>query len=320
VKANEGKNMTTPEWAKRTPYDRYFDFIAPNADRYAILTEKISAINFNSTVIDVEGNKHIFIFPPGKKSIRSARGVFPFSGSNPYLFSAHYDRVAGSPGANDNSIAVFHLLNAAITLAQKRIDRWIIVFTDKEELTAGESFEKQGSFTLAKKIKNWGLEKAKIFNFDACGSGGVFIFSTTTDMILKTAGQNGASPNIRKVIKNIASLRDHALETAQKLRLERVLLAPTPFSDDVGFLRAGFAAQTITMLPANEANQYEALLRDRPDFGNLIISGEVKAPAEYRRLPETWRSLNNAQDTPSRLTPEYFNAFVNFVVGLCTGK
>jgi hypothetical protein len=318
VKANEGKTMTTPEWAKRAPYDRYFDFIAPDADRYAILTKQISALNFNSTVINVEGNNHIFIFPPGQKSLRSASGVFPYSGSNPYLFSAHHDRVAGSPGANDNSIAVFHLLSAAVTLAQKGIDRWIIVFTDKEELTAGESFEKQGSFTLAKKIKSWGLEKAKIFNFDACGTGGVFIISTTTDLILKTSGQNSVRPNIRKVIKNIASLRDHALETAQKLRLERVLLAPTPFSDDVGFLRAGLAAQTVTMLPANEANQYEALLRDRPDFGNLIISGEVKAPAEYRRLPETWRSLNNAQDTPSRLTPEYFNTFVNFVVGLCS--
>jgi len=316
VKANEGKNMTTPEWAKRAPYDRYFDFIAPDADRYAILTKQISALNFNSTVINVEGNNHIFIFPPGQKSLRSASGVFPYSGTAPYLFSAHYDRVEGSPGANDNSIAVFHLLNAAVTLAQKGIDRWLIVFTDKEELTAGECFENQGSFTLAKKIKSWGLEKAKIFNFDACGTGGVFIISTTTDLILKTGGHE-ASPNIRDIIKNIASLRNHALEISQKLRLERVLLAPTPFSDDVGFLRAGLAAQTITMLPANEASQYEALLRDRPEFGNLIISGEVKAPAEYRRLPETWRSLNNAQDTVSRLTPEYFKTFVNFVVELC---
>jgi len=98
-----------------------------------------------------------------------------------------------------------------------------------------------------------------------------------------------------------------------------VLLAPTPFSDDVGFLRAGLAAQTVTMLPADEADQYEALLRSRPDFGNLIISGEIKKPAEYRRLPETWRRLNNAQDTPSRLTPQYFQTVVNFIVELCAG-
>jgi hypothetical protein len=317
VKTNAGQSVKTPEWAKHGPYGGYFDFIAPDADRYAILLDNISALKFNSAAISIEGNRHIFIFPPGQKSLRAAKGIFPFSGASPYLFSAHYDRVSGSPGANDNSIAVFHLLKAAATLAQKGIDRWMIVFTDKEELSAGEGFEKQGSFTLAKKIKSWGLEKAKIFNFDACGAGGVFIISTTTDLILESGSHDGGGSNIRNVRKKILSLRDHALETAQQLRLDKVLLAPTPFSDDVGFLRAGLAAQTVTMLPFNEAGQYEALLRSRPDFGNLIISGEIKKPEEYRLLPETWRNMNNAKDTPSRLTPEYFEIFVNFVVELC---
>jgi len=310
--------VKTAEWANTSPYNRYFDFIAPNADRYAILIDCINTLNLNSAVIDVAGNRHIFIFPPGQKSLRRSGGVFPFNKLSPYLFSAHYDRVPGSPGANDNSIAVFHLLNTAIILAKRGIDKWIMVFTDKEELMAGEGIENLGSFTMGEKLKSWGLEKAKIYNFDACGSGGVFIFSTTTDIILKTSSFN--RPNISKVSKNIASLRDHALETAQHLRLERVLLAPTPFSDDVGFLRAGLAAQTVTMLPANEADQYEALLRSRPDFGNMIISGEIKKPAEYRRLPETWRSLNNAQDTPMRLTPEHFQTVVNFMVQLCAGN
>jgi hypothetical protein len=305
------------EWAKHGPYERYFDFIAPKADRYAILLERINNLKLNSAAIDVAGNRHIFIFPPGQKSLRQTGGVFPFNKSSPFLLSAHYDRVPGSPGANDNSIAVFHLLNTAGILAKKGIDKWIMVFTDKEELSAGESLENIGSFTMGEKLKSWGLEKAKIYNFDACGSGGVFIFSTTTDIILKNNDRTNSRPNLRKVSRNIASLRDYALETAQRLRLDRVLLAPTPFSDDVGFLRAGLAAQTVTMLPANEADQYEALLRGRPDFGNLIISGEIKKPAEYRLLPETWRSLNNAQDTPSRLTPQYFQTVVNFIVELC---
>ena len=312
--------MKTNEWAKASPYDRYFDFISPNADRYAILLGHINALKLNSASIDVAGNRHIFIFPPGQKSLRQSGGIFPFNKLSPFLFCAHYDRVPGSPGANDNSIAVFHLLNTALILAKRGIDKWIMVFTDKEELQAGESLENQGSFSMGEKLKSWGLEKAKIFNFDACGSGGVFIFSTTTDLILKTSNLEKIRPNIRKVSKNIASLRDHALETAQFLRLDRVLLAPTPFSDDVGFLRAGLAAQTVTMLPVNEADQYEALLRSRPDFGNLIISGEIKKPSEYRGLPETWRSLNNAQDTPSRLTPQYFQTVVNFMVELCAGN
>jgi hypothetical protein len=98
------------------------------------------------------------------------------------------------------------------------------------------------------------------------------------------------------------------------MRLEKVLLAPTPFSDDAGFLRAGLPAQTITILPCNEADQYEALLRNRSDFADFIISGRIKEPNEYRRLPETWRNLNNANDTPSRLTPQFFHQMVKFIV------
>jgi hypothetical protein len=298
-------------WARTSPYDRYFDFIADSADRYSILLEVIDALKLNSTVISVAGNKHIFIFPPGQKSLRDG-GIFPFKGQSPYMFCAHYDRVLGSPGANDNSIAVFHLLNAAYLLAKKKIGNWSIVFTDKEELSFGENLENQGSFTLAKKIKTWGLENAKIYNFDACGIGDVFIISTTTDRILKDA----ENPNTLKLKENIRQLRDYALETADSLRMEKVLLAPTPFSDDVGFLRAGFAAQTITILPAEEAKKYETFLRARPEFVDVIISGAIKESEERRHLPETWRNLNNASDTPSRLTPQFFEQFVKFVVEL----
>ena len=306
------KSTTDISWTKQSPYDRYFDFIAMNADRYGILLECIKTLRVRSAVIPVAGNRHIFIFPPGQKPLRST-GDFPFKGQSPFLLSAHYDRVPGSPGANDNSIAVFHLLSAVSSLIQQGKNNWIIVFTDKEELSPGETFEDQGSFTLAEKLRSWGLEKVKVFNFDVCGSGSIFILSSTTDLILRDSDR----PNINKVRKNIRWLRDHALETAHNLRMDNILLAPTPFSDDVGFLRAGLAAQTITMLPADEASQYETLLRSRPDFGDLLISGVIKNPAERRRLPETWRSLNNALDTPSRLTPQFFNQVVRFAVEIC---
>jgi hypothetical protein len=104
------------------------------------------------------------------------------------------------------------------------------------------------------------------------------------------------------------------------LRFEKVLLAPTPFSDDAGFLRAGLAAQTITMLPAEEAQKFEALLRIRPEYVDVIISGAVKAPAERRLLPQTWRNLNNAGDCPSLLTPQFFEQVVSFIVKLVSGR
>ncbi|MCL2214647.1 MAG: M28 family metallopeptidase [Treponema sp.] len=308
-------------WAQVSPYNRYFDFIADKADRYSILIEHAERLKLKTTVINIEGNRHIFIFPPRitshsvqeQNSFRSADGFISFKGKSPYLLCAHYDRVSGSPGANDNSIAVFHLLKAATLLIQNNINNWIIVFTDKEELYLGEKLEDQGSFTLAKKIKSWGLGKARIYNFDSCGSGDVFIISTTTDHMLKDIER----PNINQLRSIILQLRDHALVTVNRLRLDKVLLAPTPFSDDIGFLRAGLASQTITILPAQEAERYEVLLRNRSDFADEIILGRVNNPNEKRNLPETWCNINNVKDTPSRLTPETFEQVVQFITELC---
>lgn len=306
------KENQNGEWLKQSPYDRYLFFIASKVDRYKALLQTIEKLELNSTVINVDGNKHIFIFPKNQKSLR--KGTFPFAGQNPFLLTAHYDRVEGSPGANDNSIAVFHLLNTAMIFEKRNIDNWIIVFTDKEELKEGESFEVQGSYTLAKKLKTWGLEKARIFNFDACGTGDTFIFSTTTDSVLGSSGQQSAM-DLRYAI---GQLRNYALDTAVQLQYNKFLLAPTPFCDDMGFLRAGFAAQTITILPSAEAKQYEEVLRKEPGFVKLLISGEIKKSPERRHLPFTWQNLNTPADSHSRLTPQFFESFVNFILQLCS--
>jgi len=308
--------MKTPaatDWTKLSPYDRFNYFIAIKVDRFKTLLATVEKLGFNSLVISVAGNKHFFIFPPQRKIPRPTGSALPFMGESPYMLVAHYDRVEGSPGANDNSIGVFHLLRAAIILTQRGLNNWMIVFTDKEELNAGESFESQGSFSLAQKLKTWGLEKAKIFNFDACGTGNTFIFSNLTDSVLG----NSDRPNILKIKSDIQQLRNHALQTANHLRLEKYLLAPAPFCDDMGFLRAGFAVQTVTMLPSEEADQFEEVLRKYPEFTKLLISGEIKNSPEKRHLPTTWKNLNNVGDTASRLTPQHFDMVVQFVVELC---
>ena len=300
-------------WAEEFPYDRFFDFIAPNADRYGILLKQIEKLALNSAVVSIAGNRHIFVFPRTQKLIRHSGGVFPFSGQSPVMLAAHYDRVAGSPGANDNSIAVFHLLKAASILEQRGLDCWIIVFTDKEELNAGEGIVDQGSFSLAEKLISWGLENARVYIFDACGAGDTFIISSTADHIMK----NDKRAGIVKAKKLTRQLRNHALKTAHSLRLDKILLVPTPFSDDAGFLRAGLPAQTITMLPSGEAGPYAAVVQNRPEFADLLISGALKDPAERRLIPETWRSLNNAADNHLRLTPGFYGQVVSFAVELC---
>jgi hypothetical protein len=303
------------DWANETPYERFFDFIAPDADRYSILLAQIEKLGLNSVVISIAGNRHFFLFPPGQNLKLSTEGLFPFRGQSPAILVAHYDRVPGSPGANDNSAAVFHLLKAAIRMGEQGLDYWIVVFTDKEELKAGEGIQEQGSFSLAEKLRTWGLGDARVFNFDACGTGDTFIVSSTTDYLLK----NDERPGIRKAKQLVMNLRDHALDTARYLRMGKVLLVPTPFSDDAGFLRAGLPAQTITMLPSNEAAPYASLLRKRPEFADFLIAGETKSSSDRLLIPETWRCLNGPSDSPLRLTPEFYAQVVRFAVGLCQG-
>ena len=306
---NPGVNS---DWARQSPYDRFFDFIAPEADRYAILLEHVKKLGLNSAVIPIEGNRHFFIFPPGISMKQAAGNIFPFSRQNPVVLTAHYDRVQGSPGANDNSAAVFHLLKAAMRLCRQGADYWIIIFTDKEELQSGEGIENQGSFSLAKRLKIWGLGDARIFNFDACGTGETFVISTTADYLLKNQMRAGLQ-RARKIITN---LREQALDCARQLHLSNVLLFPTPFSDDAGFLQGGIPVQTITMLPAAEAASFATLLRMRPDFADMVIAGSIKTEADRRQIPETWRRINKPSDSHTRLTPEHYEKIVRFAVEL----
>ena len=300
------------EWAKKSPYERFFDFIAPDADRLSILLDQFQKYNLNSLVVTINGNRHIFIFPNGINLKLTAGDKFPFRGKTPIILAAHYDRVLGSPGANDNSAAVFLLLKAALYLNELGKNNWIIIFTDKEELQKGENIKDQGSFSLTRKLVALGLANAQIFNFDACGSGNTFVFSTTVDYLLrkKTTFKH------MRTSKIIAYLKNKALITANYLNLKNVLLAPVPFSDDAGFLRGGIPAQTVTMLPADEAKPFAFQLLNRVDFADQIILNTATDLKE-RYYPQTWRYLNSPNDTYLHLTPEHYEKIVRFAVELC---
>jgi hypothetical protein len=296
----------------QSPYERFFDFIAPEADRFAVLMDHIQKLGLNSLVISIEGNRHFFLFPKRINLRLSTGAVFPFNGESPVVLTAHYDRVPGSPGANDNSAAVFQLLKAALKLDEMDIGDWIVIFTDKEELQSGEGFMEQGSYSLAKKLRGLGLDNAQIFNFDACGTGEVFVFSGTTDYLL----DKNEKPGFRQASQRAKKLRKKALDTARRLTLRHVLSVPTPFSDDAGFLQGGLPAQTITMLPENEASHLASLLRNHPEFVDQIISGSINDPVYWHKIPETWRAINGPGDRHTRLTPEHYDRIVRFAVEL----
>ena len=299
-----------PDWTAQIPYNRFFDFIAPAADRFAVLLDHLQSLKLNTLVVSIEGNRHFFIFPAGTNLKLAPGTAFPYRGESPVVLTAHYDRVDGSPGANDNSIAVLMLVKAALRLGEINAGNWIIIFTDKEELRSGEGIREQGSYSLAKKLCRLGLENARLFNFDACGTGETLVFSRTADYLL----EKNRKPSLRKTAQRMKVLREKGFHAAAKLQMGRVLSLPTPFSDDAGFLQGGIPAQTVTVLPAGEAMPLASLLRTRPGFADTIIAGT--AP-DRRLIPETWRCINGPQDSHLRLTPENYDRVVRFAVELC---
>jgi hypothetical protein len=288
------------------PWQRFAEFIAPEADRFTVLKKAIIETRIKCKTVTISGNRHFFIAPPPEQT----------PGRRTILV-AHYDRAPGSPGANDNSAAVFMLIETATRLLEDKVKNWIIIFTDKEELEGGEGFEDQGAYTLGIKLKDSGLDKSRIFSFDACGTGDTLIISTTAEYLLKNDGSIGSG----KILASVKELKENAMQTARNLKMTKLVHpAPTPFSDDAGFLRAGIAAQTITALPSNEYTQLVSALQMDPEFTKVLVNQQLRNIRNSRIIPETWRCLNGPKDTLLRLTPQHFHTIMCFAEGLCRGK
>jgi hypothetical protein len=288
---------------------RFQEFIALTTDRYSMLKSLLDELHFKPQVITISGNRHFFLSSASHGSVK----CWPPVRQNRTILVAHYDRVADSPGANDNSAAVFELIEAALKLRRAGVHSWLIIFTDKEELHPGEGIRDQGSYTLAKGLRDIGFGNSRFYIFDACGSGDTLIISTMADHIMRTEQGLG----IVKTRHLVQQLRNQALEAVRYLNMDRVRLIPTPFSDDAGFLRAGIAAQTITMLPATEAMAFGSLIRCKPDFADVLINREAQETYDRRLIPATWKRMNGPEDSYSTLTPQHFSQVVRFICALC---
>jgi hypothetical protein len=276
-----------------------------------MLKSLLDELYLSPQVITISGNRHLFLSAQGAISNRlKERSV---GGQHSIILVAHYDRVPNSPGANDNAAAVFELIEAAIKMRKEKVHRWLIIFTDKEEISPGEGIRDQGAYTLAKGLQDAGLGNSRFYIFDACGVGDTLIISTMTDHLMK----HEAGPGITRTRLQVRQLRARALETTRHIHLDRVRLIPTPFSDDVGFLRAGIPAQTITMLPSKEAAAFGTLLRNKPNFADALVNREVQDKYDRQLIPETWRRLNGPEDNDLRLTPQHFSLVVRFIYALC---
>lgn len=287
-------------------YDYFGEFIALGADRLSVLKKVLSRFALPFSIVSITGSNHIFVTPDASYTLKN---------SEVRVLLAHYDRVQGSPGANDNSAAVFQLIEAATKLHKEQENNWLIIFTDKEEILPSGSIRDQGSYGLGKILYQMGTLNARFYIFDACGTGDTIILSTTVDFLLKDQEGKGAE----KTRTNIQKLRSEALECARNNSIKKILLAPTPFSDDAGFLSAGITAQMITVLPSHEAAEMANSIRAKPQLSELLVKKGKYHIHELPFIPQTWKRLNSPGDAEIFLTPKHYPQIVRFAYALCKG-
>lgn len=265
------------------------DFIAPDCDRATFIQNYLEKAGLEAPIMQMEGKNHIYV-------------KFPQNQYNPMFriktVIAHYDRFPGSPGANDNSAAVFCLMEWARSMIEcpvhersRRIEGSFhnirLIFTDGEELGAAGGVSQQGAFPLAQVFRRLGITNDDIYVFDCMGRGDVPILTQT---ILPHKAPS-------KFVKQFAALEQRAATLLQASANGRWFTLPCNYSDNASFIANGIPAVAITMLPSQEVTD-----------------------ATQGIVPKTWQLLHTQQDNLDSLTPQSFEIFYNILNNLATLK
>lgn len=255
------------------------DFIASDCDRTDFIQNYLKAAGLEAPILQMEGKNHIYVkFPQSQyNSMFRIKTVI-----------AHYDRIG--IGANDNSAAVFCLLDWAAQLARFATPAFHnirLIFTDGEELGAAGGVAEQGAFPLAQVFRRLGITNDDIYVFDCMGRGDVPVLTQT---ILPPKAPV-------KFIKQFSALEQRASALLQQSANGRWFSLPCNYSDNASFIANGIPAVAITMLP----------------------SAEVTA-ATRGESPLTWQLLHTPGDNLESLTPQSFEIFHNILNNLAALK
>ena len=263
------------------------DFIAPDCDRASFIQNYLNQAGLEAPILQMEGKNHIYV-------------KFPQSQYNPMFriktVIAHYDRFPGSPGANDNSAAVFCLLEWAAKLAKVtnvakvaggQFHNIRLIFTDGEELGAAGGVSQQGAFPLAQVFRRLGITNDDIFVFDCMGRGDVPVLTQTVLPHKAPA----------KFVKAFSELEQRAATLLHASANGRWFCLPCNYSDNASFIANGIPAVAIT----------------------LLSSAEVSS-ATRGEIPETWQLLHTPGDNLESLNPQSFEIFHNILNNLAALK
>ncbi|MCR4939576.1 MAG: Zn-dependent exopeptidase M28 [Treponemataceae bacterium] len=285
--------------------DDFSDFISENCDRREFLISRLKNRCIPYSLLKLDGKQHICIlFPKTAYSPRfRAKTVI-----------VHYDRAENTPGANDNSAAVFQIMDWAERLLYSgKTHNVRIILTDGEELGGMSSPDSlnQGAFAIARMFRTLGIKNNDVYVLDGCGRGNI--------MLVSTAGKNSPGPLSFRLA--FESLFKKTCDMVSAAAPGRWVKAPVPYSDNAGFLANGIPAVALTVLPSEEATLYLRNLQRDKNFENLVMTHKVAAAAADKaeelllneKLPLTWRMMHTQMDSIPMLTKEAFTTTGRFL-------
>ena len=287
--------------------EAFLNFIQEGQDRCRFICDYLEKGGVKSSVLHINGKKHILINFPKE----CYNGYFRIK-----TIIAHYDRVPQSPGANDNSFAVFTLMKWAITLNQQPCEHNIrLIFTDGEEISSAAEkkegqksiLEEQGAYDLAGVFKRLGITGDDVFVFDCMGRGTVPVLGKP--FILEKAHSSFK--------KRYNELQERAKEILSKASPSAWLNLPVSLSDNAGFIASGIPAVVITMLPQEEASKYMFNLVKYPPLEafitNKVLPQGWEAKTMLSLIPKTWLYLHSTYDNMESLSWESQAVFMNIL-------
>jgi len=261
-------DLPLPPWFAR--------FCDPAADRLSVLVQTLHDASIPFEVVRTGRFRHV--------QVRSQRSAAPSPGEK--VLVAHYDRVLGTPGANDNGASVLALVDY---LARPRNGAALrVVFTDGEELSPGAPAADQGSYALG---CHWVGAPWVPIVLDMTGIGDTVVLGHLGEHLRQQGRElRGSVPSH---LHPSGHLRVWAKRFLATCGAGDTLEVNAPFSDDLGFFLAGIPAVQISLLPRKEALAYRGV---RASPGEL--SGH-----DPGAFPPSWRAMHGPDDSPDTLWP-----------------
>lgn len=240
------------------PLPPWFEwFCRLDSDRLQVLVQVLHGASIPFELVRTGRFRHV--------QVRGERSPLPQGGEK--VLVAHYDRVAGSPGANDNGASVLALVD--YLMRPRKTPALRVVFTDGEELSTGQGAADQGSYALA---RHWGPVPGLFpVVLDMTGIGDTLVLGHLGEALIRRTRPEARPDDLDAYARTRWGARRWLATCGAGDTVE----VDTPFSDDLGFFLAGTPAVQVSLLPRKEALAYRRGGPLPPSWGTMHTAGDA---------------------------------------------